>query len=305
MKNKINNKEFGMLTYGITPPKAHHSHEKIQEIAARQIKRIEQLNVDALVIYDIQDESDRTDEKRIFDFIETVDPSIYANEYLKVLKMPKIVYRCVGNYDKKDFVRWLNSGEDQYSVFVGTASKSQAITISLGEAYEKAQQTENSPLLGGVVIPERHFERRDEPKRLARKVEQGCEYFISQCVYDASISKAFLRDYKKYFEENNLEIKPIIFTLTPCGSPKTLQFIKWLGIRVPKWVEDDLLGAKDMLEQSLNLIEAFFAELSVYAKELGIPVGCNVESVSIRKVEIEASIKLAKDIREYINRKKM
>ncbi len=101
MKDKISNKEFGMLTYGITPPKAHHSHEKIQEIAARQIKRIEQLNVDALVIYDIQDESDRTDEKRIFDFIETVDPSIYANEYLKVLKMPKLSIAVLGTMTKR------------------------------------------------------------------------------------------------------------------------------------------------------------------------------------------------------------
>ena len=304
MKEKVEKKEFGTLTYGITPPKSHHSHEKIQEIAGRQIKRIKQLDIDALVIYDIQDESDRTDEKRVFDFIETVDPSVYANEYLKELEIPKIVYRCVGNYDKANFVDWLHSGIDQYSVFVGTSSKSQAITISLGDAYDEVKKAKNPPLLGGVVIPERHLERRDEPKRLARKVEQGCEYFISQCVYDTAISKAFLRDYKKYFEENNLEIKPIIFTLTPCGSEKTLKFIKWLGIRVPKWVEEDLLQADNMLEQSLNLIEAFFAELSAYALKRGIPIGCNVESVSIRKVEIEASIKLAKDIKGYIERYK-
>ncbi len=302
MREKIVNKTFGILTYGITPPKATNSDEKIQQIANRQIERIRQLDIDALIIYDIQDESDRTEEERTFEFIKTVDPSHYANYYLKDLEVPKIVYRCVGNYPKKDFAEWMDSEVDDYTVFVGTASSDQDIHMSLTEAYTLRSSLENPPLLGAVTIPERHLECRNEPERMARKMEQGVSFFVSQCVYDPSISKAFLRDYKRYFTENNLPICPIIFTLTPCGSEKTLNFIKWLGIRVPAWVEDDLRKAPDMLAQSLNLIEAFFGELSAYALELGVPIGCNVESVSIRKAEIEASIKLAKDIRGYIHR---
>jgi len=34
-----------------------------------------------------------------------------------------------------------------------------------------------------------------------------------------------------------------------------------------------------------------------FCLEKGIPIGCNIESVSVRKVEIEASIALAKDIK--------
>ncbi len=199
MKEKVEKKRVWNLNIWNNTPKISPFPWKDSRDCWTQIKRIKQLDIDALVIYDIQDESDRTDEKRVFDFIETVDPSVYANEYLKELEIPKIVYRCVGNYDKANFVDWLHSGIDQYSVFVGTSSKSQAITISLGDAYDEVKKAKNPPLLGGVVIPERHLERRDEPKRLARKVEQGCEYFISQCVYDTAISKAFLRDYKKIF----------------------------------------------------------------------------------------------------------
>lgn len=262
------------------------------------------MDIDALIIYDIQDESDRTEEERPFDFIRTVDPSVYANDYLKALDIPKIVYRCVGNYDKDDFVEWLNSGIDEYSVFVGTAAVDQRVKITLGEAYEACKSAEKRPLIGGVTIPERHLVLRDEPQRIKSKVESGCDYFVSQCVYDVAISKAFLREYKLYFEEQGLEIKPIIFTLTPCGSKKTLDFIKWLGIRIPKWVEEDLLMAEDMLAHSINLIECFFVELTAFAKKLGVPIGCNVESVSVRKTEIEASIQLAKDLRGYIERQK-
>lgn len=302
MKEKIINKEFGVLTYGITPPKSTNSHEKIQEIAKTQIQRIQQLDIDALIIYDVQDESDRTKEDRPFDFVSFVDPSLYANEYLKELDVPKIVYRCVGNYDKEEFVTWLNSGIDDYSVFVGTAAKDQRVKITLDEAYDERKKSDKRPLLGGVTIPERNLVLRDEPQRLETKVLSGCDYFVSQCVYDVSISKAFLREYKAYFDEQGLEIKPVIFTLTPCGSEKTLKFIKWLGIRVPTWVEEDLLRADDMLAHSLNLISAFFVELTAYSKKLGVPIGCNIESVSIRKTEIEASIELAKEIKGYINR---
>jgi hypothetical protein len=302
MKSKILNKEFGMLTYGITPPKSSNSDDKIRTIAAKQVERIKGLDIDALIIYDVQDESDRTENERPFEFESFLDPSVYANEYLKDIKVPKIVYRCVGNYDKTEFVDWLNSGADDYSVFVGTAARDQRVKISLNEAYEERKESDHKPLLGGVTIPERNLVLRDEPQRLEAKVLSGCDYFVSQCVYDVAISKAFLREYKAYFDEKGLDIKPIIFTLTPCGSEKTLKFIKWLGIRVPKWVEEDLLQADDMLAHSLNLISAFFVELTSYAKKLDIPIGCNIESVSIRKTEIEASINLTKEIKAYIDR---
>ncbi len=233
MRDKILNREYGVLTYGITPPKATNSEEKIREIAKIQVERISKLDIDALIIYDVQDESDRTDDKRPFDFIEFVDPSLYANEYLKDLDVPKIVYRCVGNYDRDDFNEWLESGKDDYSVFVGTSSRNQKVKITLHEAYEARKNIADDMLLGGVTIPERHLVKRNEHERLEAKVANGCDYFISQCVYDVAISKAFLKDYKAYFEKKGLPIKPVIFTLTPCGSKNTLSFIKWLGIRVP------------------------------------------------------------------------
>lgn len=305
MIDKIKKREFGVLTYGITPPKVNNSEEKLRQIARRQMDRIKQMDIDALIIYDIQDENERTEEKRTFEFIQTVDPSLYANDYLKELEIPKIVYRCVGNYATEEFENWLNQGVDTYSVFVGTASKSQEVKISLDEAYAVRKKSPNQPLLGGVTIPERHLLLRDEPQRIETKIQQGCEYFVSQCVYDTAISKAFLKDYKEYFEHKGLDIKPIIFTLTPCGSEKTLEFIKWLGIRVPHWVEEDLRRAPDMLAHSINLIESFFVELTTFAKKLDIPIGCNVESVAVSKVEIEASVKLAHDIRDYMKRQQL
>ena len=85
---------------------------------------------------------------------------------------------------------------------------------------------------------------------------------------------------------------PILFTLTPCGSAKTLQFMKWLGISIPKWLENDLIHSNDILQRSVDVSEQSYRELKAFADEKGIPVGCNIESVAIRKVEVDASIEL-------------
>ena len=299
LTDKIRRRESGIVLYGITPPKANNSAERVHEISEKHLKRIQGLPIDGLIIYDIQDETARTHEERPFEFIHTVDPSIYSREYMAALDLPKIVYRCVGNYKAEDFKTWLQADEDQLTVFVGTASTEQAVHLSLEDAYHLKQDHNKAMLLGAVTIPERHSKLGNEDQRVGFKMAKGCSFFVSQAVYDLESSKNFLKDYKTYCVINGLEMAPIIFTLTPCGSAKTLKFIKWLGISVPKWLEDTLLESGDeMLAKSMELIKMIYRELQKYAKAEGIPIGCNVESVSIRKVEIEASIQLVKAIAE-------
>jgi len=73
--------------------------------------------------------------------------------------------------------------------------------------------------------------------------------------------------------------------------------MKWLGISIPRWLENDLMNCEDILNKSVSLSKSIFNELMEFCLEKGIPIGCNIESVSVRKVEIEASIALAKDIK--------
>ncbi len=297
LTDKIRNRESGIVLYGITPPKANNTSERVQEISEKHLKRIQGLPIDGLIIYDIQDETARTHEERPFEFIHTVDPSLYSRKYMGALEVPKIVYRCIGNYEAAEFKSWLQEDEDQLTVFVGTASPEQSTKLSLEEAYQLKKNHNQNMLLGAVTIPERHMELGDEDQRVGFKMAKGCSFFVSQAVYNLESSKKFLKDYKLYCESGNLPMAPIIFTLTPCGSAKTLKFIKWLGISVPKWLEDTLLESGDeMLSKSMELIKMIYRELQKYAESEGIPIGCNIESVSIRKVEIEASIQLVNEI---------
>ena len=71
---KIKSGSSGILTYGITPPKSETPSEKIAQIAEKTVARIIPLDIDALVVYDVQDESARTSEERPFPFLKALDP---------------------------------------------------------------------------------------------------------------------------------------------------------------------------------------------------------------------------------------
>ncbi len=306
LKDKIKNRESGILLYGMTPPKAKHTKEELEEIASRQIDRIKNLNIDGLVLYDIQDESDRTDAKRPFPFIKTLDSCVYAKNYLDgALNFPVIVYRAVGKYDKREFKQWLKNrvGREFFSVFVGAASKHTKTTIDIKEAYRLKKEIYNDLILGGIVIPERHTAKKDEHLRVFSKIENGCEYFISQAVYNLEAAKRFLDDYASQAKKSGKKLVPIIFTFTPCGSIKTLEFMKWLGVHIAPSLEQRLKNAEDILEESVNTSIEKFASLYEYGRQRGIPIGANVESIAIRKVEIDASIRLLDEIKKIIDEK--
>lgn len=299
LKDKILNRESGIITYGITPPKKNNTEEKILEISQKHLERLKNLKIDGLIIYDVQDESERTKEERVFKYLPTIDSEIFSNKYLAQLKMPKIIYRCVGKYSEYQLKEWISSDNqtDRYAVFVGASSSKQQVAMKLNDAYELKKKTKSNLFLGGITIPERHMKYSDEHIRIVRKVENGCNFFVSQVVYNVEAAKNLLSDYYYYCTQNGIAMAPILFTLTPCGSMKTLEFMKWLGINIPKWLENELQNSEDILDKSMILLKKQMQELLEYAIEKNIPIGCNVESVSIKKVEIDASIQLVDEIR--------
>ncbi len=303
LKKKVENREGGYLFYGLTPPKTSTDKEKIKGIAERQMQRLEGLDIDGLVLYDIQDESSRNNAPRPFPFMSTYDPDEYANTYLKDLKVPKIIYKSVGKFTESSLKEWLVTNEDKIdlTVFVGAPSKDQQVNLSLSEAYKIKNASNSTMKMGGVTIPERHFVKGDEHHRLSTKIENGCSFFISQCIYNLDNAKDLLSDYYFYTQENNFKPKPIIFTLTPIGSLKTLEFTKWLGIDIQRWLENELKVSKDILNASIGICKYVANDLIGFAKEKNMPIGFNIESVAIRKAEIDASIELVKTIKEMMD----
>jgi 5,10-methylenetetrahydrofolate reductase len=298
----------GICLYGIVPPKLATEPSRLAEIAAQQRARFADLAMDGLILYDIQGESERTDEPRPFPFMPTLDPESYAQQYLSDIAIPTVVYRCVNRYSRAQFSAWLDdverAGERRACVLVGAASsRSPGVGIKLPEAYELAGQRAPHLLIGGVAIAERHQRHFDEHTRMLAKVDRGCRFFVTQGIYDVTPIKSLLSDYSLALQEQSRRAAPLILSFSPCGSIKTLEFMKWLGISFPRWLENELRHSSDILERSIVLCERIFDELLEYGHDKGLAIGVNVESVSIRKAEIDASVELFARLRARMARR--
>jgi hypothetical protein len=78
--------------------------------------------------------------------------------------------------------------------------------------------------------------------------------------------------------------------------------MKWLGISFPRWLENELRHSTDTLERSIDLCERVFLDVHDYAREKRLPIGVNVESVSIRKSEVDASVELFQRLSAHLQR---
>lgn len=303
--DKIKSGQSGILTYGITPPKSETSPERIAEIAQKTIARLIPLDLDALIVYDVQDESARTAEERPFPFLKALDPFKFASGYLHDIEIPKIIYRPAGKFSEEELTDWLDHLQQHnfYPVFVGVPAPDFPVKTSLPEAYRIWSKHEKTSVIGAVTIPERHNILKDEDKRILDKVSCGVSYFISQCIFNLAYAKQVIEDLNRTCQKENTGFPTIIFTLTACGSAKTLGFMEWLGIHIPDELKEDFMIAENMLEKSVNVCLDIASELTSFCTERSIPFGFNIESVAIRKDEIEASIYMVNRIAEMLDKK--
>ncbi|MEU6573391.1 5,10-methylenetetrahydrofolate reductase [Streptomyces sp. NPDC046805] len=300
LRSRVADADSGVLLFGITPPRLSNTPERIREITAATLARLESLDVDGLALYDIDDESDRNPAQRPFPYLPTIDPAVYHADYLGKWNRPVVVYRCVGKYSQTELRTWLRTADADrlLGVFVGASSKGKAVRTGLSEAQDLRRDVRPDLLLGGVAITE----RPEEHLRLVAKQVAGCAYFISQVIYSADAAKSMVSDYYYACRERDLEPRPVLFTLSVCGSVKTLAFLQWLGVDVPRWLENSLRHADDTLAESYQHCLANARDLIAFCRKLGMPFGFLVESVSIRKVEIDASVALAHELSRLLRR---
>jgi hypothetical protein len=90
-----------------------------------------------------------------------------------------------------------------------------------------------------------------------------------------------------------------------------LTFIEWLGMHVPEDVKARILGAKTIgleagardtgpVKESCRILQEVFKEVLAGIVGSGVPIGINVESLSIFKEEIDAAHRLFRDLQELM-----
>jgi len=285
-----------VLLYGTTPPRAGTTLDAVRAVAEKLAARLDGLPVDGVVVYDIQDESGRTQLPRPFAFTGTVDPRDFARLLFTRTGTPAITYKALSDLDEAAWLAWLTETGHEYGAgclsIVGRPTSGVRYPLALSTAIRLAATHPAGFTVGGVVIAERHIEQRSESTRLLAKAIDGCSYFISQTVYHADATERLLSDYVRDCHRAGVRPQRIVLTFAPAGRQKTLAFLKWLGVRIPPEIEAAILGAADPIAKSIEICTDNLRRIlgHDYARE--IPLGINVESVSINRDEIDASVDL-------------
>ena len=295
-----------VFLYGTTPPRAGATPERVERAASRLAARTAGLELDGLVVYDVQDERERVAQPRPFPFLPTLESRTYSSLLREKAGRDVICYKCVAAMNGSEWQTWLmemcqSEGDLRCLSLVGRAASGSS-TIPLLQAINEASKHPCGFTLGGVVIPERHRPDRSESERLLAKTEAGCRYFISQAVYAPDATVRLLRNYAALCRAQGTEPQRIILTFTPCGSEATLNFMKWLGISIPCETERAILSSGAPLTESLKACASNLSQILEAVGTSEVPLGVNIESVSIRREEIEASVDLYHMLREVTHK---
>lgn len=295
-------RRFAVL-YGTTPPRADAPPERVLGAATRLAERVAGLPLDGLVVYDVQDESARTAEPRPFPFLPTLEAPTYGKLLRELTGRPIVTYKCVAAETEESWPAWLDAASERdgvrYLSLVGLSSAKDARScIALSRASEIAAAHRAGFVLGGVAIAERHTPQRSESRRLMEKAERGCRYFITQAVYDAGPTEALLADYARDCAALGVAPRRIVLDFVPVGRPQTMTFIRWLGVAIPDDTAGAILGDPAPLSRSIAVCRDILRRVLDHPYADQLPLGISVESVSINREEIGATVELIHVLRE-------
>eukprot|EP00968_Pinguiococcus_pyrenoidosus_P024834 scaffold5106_cov248-Pinguiococcus_pyrenoidosus.AAC.2 len=136
---------------------------------------------------------------------------------------------------------------------------------------------------------------------MLRKIGWGAEWFVSQGIYDPEAMIELINDYAALCRSRGIVPKKVLLTFVPCGRKKTLQFMKWLGMKIPTHAEERIFRAAEdpqtsPVEMSCQLNRENLERILEGTYGCGVPLGLNVESVSGYRDEIDATHHLFRDL---------
>src|SRR5207245_429314 len=149
-----------VLLYGTTPPRLGTPDEQVSAAAGKLAARLAALPLDGVVVYDIQDETGRTQLPRPFPFMRTIDPRQYSRQLMQSTRLPAITYKALGNLDEAGWRSWLSQSQGiEFISVVGRPVSGVRYALPLSRAIRIAASDAGGFTIGGVVIAERHTER--------------------------------------------------------------------------------------------------------------------------------------------------
>jgi 5,10-methylenetetrahydrofolate reductase len=236
--------------------------------------------VDAINIPEIHDE-DRPGE-RTSKFIERVEPRLLGSRLKRELGIDVVINRVTVHDPAPE--QWFRETCGQWDiphwVLVGGESKDIRYPgPNPGEAARLVKSLGLPATLGAITIPS----RVNEPERIRKKHAEGVDFFTSQVMFDSNDLVWLIQ------RLNGVEAR-IFLSFAPVGNRRDLEFLRWLGVDIPRDLDRFLLGSEQgevapvgtCLERSINLAQRILMDVFDNLPPDPPPIGLNIEHITRR-----------------------
>ncbi|HTT14762.1 MAG TPA: hypothetical protein VMG81_03165 [Thermoplasmata archaeon] len=273
------------LFFEPVPPNARANPARvasqIDEVArlAREVPRVDAIDVPELV--------DENHEGR--PFYRTADPRTYASEIadraaVEVVVNKVVAYLASGAaveaWARESVARGLRhlvlvGGTSRYIPYPGppVAEADRIVGPIVAAANGR---------LGNITIP---F-RTGEAHRMLAKTRAGAAFFTTQLVFDGGPVTGMLREYDHLCRRASIRPAPVLLSFAPLADEQDTEFVRWLGAELPEPFERAIVDgteAEGLAESERRAFEVWDAtRRAVESEEIGVPLGVNVEQISVR-----------------------
>jgi len=255
------------------------------------------LPIDALNLPEIR--AERRESQRTHPHEPKTDQRLFAQQFKRALHnaVDVVINRCTVYETWSVQQAWLDETKDRFEIenVILVGGETSALRYPGPAVTDMARSIHyvygSSFFCGGITIPTRRSAdpNKDEAHRLVEKSRHGMNFFTSQVLYEAESVQRLLFDYDRLCSSLELEPKRIFLSFAPLSSSKDLTFLRWLGVEVPKSVEDTLLKANIGIGwRSLNVVRQILLDILAFVKAEGIrvPLGLNIEHITRHNFEL-------------------
>ena len=282
-RDKVRRPKRPVVVYEILPPREKDG--TLDSYAEKISSLLSQTHIDAINIPEVHDENERGE--RPVPNLERAEAREFGRLLQNRVGIEAIVNR-VTVHDELEFQKkWIKETFYDYDIeniilVGGESSKIKYNGPSVNTTAEYITRDLNTGrfdlFCGGISIPSRNI----ESESLLRKGSNGIEFFTTQVLYDSTKINKMLKYYDEICEENNVLPRRVLLSFAPVSSNKNIEFLKWLGVEIPRHTEKRLLDEdSDITKKSLEIAREILNDVlnSNEKNNIKVPIGLNVEHI--------------------------
>lgn len=280
LEDKLLEPSLPVTFFELVPPASDKAASIDSTIA--EVQKVRHL-VDAINLPEVRDEN--RGPRRTAEFVPRIDPRILATRILRELTTEVVVNHVVVHEPNQE--AWFRKTREEfgvsYAILVG--GESSKTTYPGPSVLDTAKQVRSMGLgmsLGGITIPS----RLNEADRIRRKNAAGLAFFTTQVLFDSNDIVWLIQ------RLNGLEAR-VFLSFAPVSHPRDTEFLRWLGVDIPRDLDRFLLGeeaGRDVspearetcLERSLDLAQRILMDVFDNLPPDPPPLGLNIEHINKR-----------------------